>query len=148
MALDESFIGRTYPPEPIYEVSREKIREFAVAIGDDNPLYRDAEAARGAGYRDVIAPPTFAMIISLTATNAVTHDPELGLDYSKVVHGDQQFIHHRPMVAGDRLIGQVTIDDIQSRAGNDMLTVRGEITTEAGERVCTSIGLMVARGTA
>ncbi|GGM52193.1 UPF0336 protein [Longimycelium tulufanense] len=148
MALDQSFVGRSYPSTEVWEVGREKIREFADAIGDDNPLYRDPEAARAAGYPDVIAPPTFAVVLSLKAHHLVINDPELGLDYSRVVHGDQRFIHHRPMRAGDRLVAAAHVDDIRSRVGNDFLSMRAEITTEDGEPVCTSRATLVARGTA
>ncbi|WP_211764984.1 MaoC family dehydratase N-terminal domain-containing protein [Kutzneria sp. CA-103260] len=146
MPLDKSFTGRSYPPGDVYEVGRAKIREFADAVGAVSPLHRDPQAARAAGYADVIAPPTFATIISMTSISIVVDDPELGLDYSRVVHGAQTFVHHRPMVAGDRLVTAVHVDDVQTRMGNDFLTVRAEIETEAGEAVCTSTGLLVARG--
>lgn len=146
MPLDKLFTGRSYPPGDVYEVGREKIREFADAVGASSPLHRDPEAARAAGYADVIAPPTFATIISLGSTSVVIDDPELGLDFSRVVHGSQTFVHHRPMVAGDRLLTTVHVDDVQARMGNDFLTVRAEIGTEDGEAVCTAIGLLVARG--
>ncbi|GAA4620814.1 FAS1-like dehydratase domain-containing protein [Saccharopolyspora hordei] len=147
MPLDQSFIGREYPPTPPYEVGREKIREFATAIGDDSPLYRDVEAAKAAGYPDVIAPPTFAVIMSMGAHDALVEDPQLGLDYSRVVHGQQEFTHHRPIQAGDRLVTVVHVDDIKTRAGNDFLTVRAEISTVTGEPVCTAKSMLVARGT-
>ena len=130
----------------MYEVGREKIREFANAVGASSPLHRDPEAARAAGYADVIAPPTFATIISMKSTSVVVDDPELGLDYSRVVHGSQSFVHHRPMVAGDRLVTTVHVDDVQTRMGNDFLTVRAAIATVDGEVVCTGTGLLVARG--
>jgi acyl dehydratase len=148
VALDQSFIGRVYPADFTYEVSREKIREFADAIGDLNPLCREVDAAVAAGYPDVIAPPTFAVLISMKANNLITHDPELGLDYSKVVHGDQRFTHHRPLRAGDRIVAVGHVDDIRSRAGNDFLSVRAELTTVDGEPVCTSTATIVVRGTA
>jgi acyl dehydratase len=144
--LDQSFIGRSYPPSTAYEVGREKIREFADAIGDENPLYRDPEAARAAGYPDVIAPPTFLTIINLAAINAIVADPELGLDYSRMVHGDQSFVHARPVHAGDRLLLTTFVEDIMARAGNDFLTVRAEITDECGDPVCTTRARLVVRG--
>src|SRR6266702_749187 len=97
MPLDESFVGRVYPATEPYEVSREKIREFADAIGDDNPAYRDKAAAQALGYPDVI---------TLKAAQQIVADPELGLDYSRVVHGEQRFSYSRPVLAGDVL--QVT----------------------------------------
>ena len=148
MPLDQSFIGREYPPSAPYEVGREKIREFADAIKDDSPLHRDQEAAKAAGYPDVIAPPTFAVTLSMRAQDALVEDPQLGLDYSRVVHGQQEFVHHRPIQAGDRLVTVVRVDDIKARAGNDFLTVRTEITTVDGEPVCTATSMLVARGTA
>lgn len=148
MPLDEGFIGREYPPSSPYEVAREKIREFADAVKDDSPLYRDAESAKSAGYPDMIAPPTFAMRLAMTAQEAVVGDEQLGLDYNRVVHGHQAFRHHRPIRAGDVLVTVVHVDDIKARAGNDFLTVRAEVGTVEGESVCTATSTLVARGTA
>ncbi|MEV0191855.1 MaoC family dehydratase N-terminal domain-containing protein [Kitasatospora purpeofusca] len=145
MALDPSFIGRTYPPTEPYEVGREKIREFAVAVGDANPVYVDPEAAKALGHPDVIAPPTFPIVLTMRASGQVVQDPELGLDYSRVVHGDQKFSYTRPVRAGDRLTVSVTVDNIKSLAGNDVLTVRGEVADESGEHVVTSVMTLVAR---
>ncbi|MFJ8084972.1 MaoC family dehydratase N-terminal domain-containing protein [Streptomyces sp. NPDC096205] len=145
MALDQSFVGRTYPPTEPYEVGREKIREFAEAIGDTNPVYTDPEAAKALGHADVIAPPTFVFAISFKAAQEVVHDPQLGLDYSRVVHGDQKFAYARPVRAGDRLTVTSTIEAIKSMAGNDILDVRGEVYDEAGEHVVTAWTKLVAR---
>ena len=146
MPLDESFTGRVYPPQTSYEVSREKIREFADAIGDANPLYRDPEAARAAGYPDVIAPPTFLTIINLASINAIVSDPELGLDYSRMVHGDQQFTYSRPAHAGDTLLLTTHIDRIMARAGNDFINLRAEITDGDGAHIATTRAQLVVRG--
>ena len=148
MALDPSFIGRKYPPTPPYEVGREKIREFADAIGDPNPAYRDVEAAQALGHPDVIAPPTFPVILSMRAGAQVVGDPELGLDYSRVVHGEQRFVYTRPVRAGDRLTVTVSVESIRSAAGNDLLTTRGDVSTVDGELVLTAYSTLVARGTA
>ena len=148
MPLDQSFVGRTYPPTPPYEVGREKIREFADAIGDANPAYRDPEAARALGHPDVIAPPTFGIVLSMTAGRQVIADPELGLDYSRVVHGEQRFVSTRPVRAGDRLTAVVTVENIRSAAGNDMITTRADVSTVEGEPVFTAYSTLVARGTA
>lgn len=145
MPLDPSFIGRTYPPTAPYEVGREKIREFAVAVGDANPAYTDLEAAKALGHPDVIAPPTFPFVITYQAAAQVVNDPELGLDFTRVVHGDQKFAYTRPVRAGDRLAVTVTIDSIKSLAGNDVLSVRGEVHDDGGEHVVTSIMTLVAR---
>jgi len=148
MALDQSFVGRTYPPTEPYEVGREKIREFADAIGDPNPAYRDRAAAEKVGHPDVIAPPTFPIVISIRATAQVVLDPELGLDYSRVVHGDQRFVYSRPVRAGDRLTVVVTVENIRSAGGNDLITTRGEMSTVDGEHVVTAYSTLVSRGTA
>src|SRR3954468_16357979 len=103
MALDRELVGRSYPPSAVYEVGRAKIAEFAAAVGADDPVHRDVEAAQAAGHPDVIAPPTFAIVLTLEAANVVLGDPEVSLDYSRVVHGEQRFTHHRPIRAGDRL---------------------------------------------
>ncbi|HET6503567.1 MAG TPA: MaoC family dehydratase N-terminal domain-containing protein [Amycolatopsis sp.] len=146
MPLDQSFIGRSFPPVGSYVVGREKIKEFADAIGDDNALYRDPDAAQAAGYPDVIAPPTFLTVINLPAIARITDDPELGLDYSRVVHGDQSFSYTRPVHAGDELELTMHIEDIMARAGNDFLNIRAEITTTKGEPVCTTRAQLVVRG--
>jgi acyl dehydratase len=148
VALDQSFVGRKYPPTVPYEVGREKIREFADAIGDPNPAYRDPEAARALGHPDVIAPPTFGIVLSMRAAAQVVLDPELGLDYSRVVHGEQRFVHARPIRAGDRLTVTVSVENIRAAAGNDLVTTRGEVATVDGEPVFTAYSTLVARGTA
>ena len=146
MALDRELVGRSYPPSAVYVVGRAKLAEFAAAIGDDDPVYRDADAARAAGHPDVIAPPTFAITVSLEAAFVVLDDPDVDLDYSRVVHGEQRFTHHRPIRAGDRLVATTTIDAARTVAGNDLLTTRVELATEDGEAVCTATSMLVARG--
>jgi acyl dehydratase len=148
MSVDQSFIGRVYPPTAPYEVGREKIREFADAVNDPNPVYRDPAAARAAGHDDVIAPPTFAIVLTLKAGAQVIADPKLGIDYSRVVHGEQRFEHRRPVRAGDVLQVVVTVEDIRAAAGNDILTTRADVSTIDGESVLTAFSTIVARGTA
>ena len=148
MALDPSFIGRTYPASPVYQVSRAKIREFAESIGDDNPLYLDPAAATAAGYPDVITPPTFLTIINLAAINGVIEDPELGLDYSRMVHGDQSFVYNRQVRAGDELRVVVHIEDIMYRAGNDFINMRADIVDADDEIVVISYAQLVVRDAA
>ncbi len=146
MALNPDFVGRVYPPSAPYVVGREKVREFATAIGDLNPAYHDVKSARALGYSDLVVPPTFAIILSMRASSAVIHDPELGLDYSRVVHGEQRFSYARPIVAGDELNVTTTIESIRFAAGNDMITTRGDIATIDGEHVATTHSLIVSRG--
>jgi acyl dehydratase len=148
MAVDQQYIGRVYPPTTPFEVGREKIREFAESINDANPVYRDAATARALGYDDVIAPPTFAIVITLPAGHQVIEDPDLGIDYSRVVHGEQRFVHRRPIRAGDVLQAVVTIESIRAAAGNDMVSTRADVRTLDGEDVLTAYATLVARGTA
>src|SRR3954453_14117089 len=103
MPLDQSFIGRSSPPTEPYLVGREKIREFARAIGAADAEYHDPEAARAIGYADGGPPPTFPVVITMAAGRQIVEDPGLGLDYRRVVHGDQKFAYQRPVVAGDAL---------------------------------------------
>jgi acyl dehydratase len=146
MALDPGLVGRSYPPSAVYEVGRAKIAEFAAAIGESDPVHRDAEAARAAGHPDVIAPPTFAIVVSLQAATSVLDDPDVAIDYSRVVHGEQRFTHHRPIRAGDRLVATTTIDAVRSVGGNELLTTRVDLATEDGEPVSTATSMLVARG--
>jgi acyl dehydratase len=146
--VNPEFVGRVYPPTEPYEVGREKIREFADAINDPNPVYRDPEAARAFGHPDVIAPPTFGIVLTMTAGRQAILDPDLNLDYSRVVHGEQRFEHVRPIVAGDRLQVVVTIENVRTAAGNDILSTRGDVTTVDGEPVLRAFSTIVARGTA
>jgi acyl dehydratase len=148
MALDPGLVGRGYPPSAVYEVGRAKIAEFAAALGSTDPVHLDPEAARAAGHPDVIAPPTFAIVVTLGAADVVLADPDVELDYSRVVHGEQRFTHHRPIRAGDRLVSTTTIDAVRSVGGNDLLTTRVDVATQDGEPVCTATSMLVARGTA
>lgn len=147
MPLDQSFAGRSYPPTEPYIVGREKIREFARAIGATEREYHDPEAARAIGYSDVIAPPTFPIVMTMSSSHAqIVEDPELGIDYSRVVHGDQRFAYVRPIVAGDALVCVNTVEEITSRGGHDFMTTRSDVTTEAGEPVVTVWAKLVQRG--
>jgi acyl dehydratase len=146
MPLDSSFVGRSWPATAPYLVGREKIREFATAIGATDAEYHDPEVARAAGYPDVVAPPTFPVVVTMAANRQIIEDPALGLDYSRVVHGDQKFAYTRPVVAGDSLVCVNTVDDITSRGGHDFMTTRTEVSTEAGEPVVTVWSKLVQRG--
>src|ERR1700749_1829298 len=101
MPVNASFIGRSYPPTPVYRVSREKIREFADAINDPNPAYREVDAAHALGHPDVVAPPTFAIVLTLPAGAQFVTDPEAGVDYSRGVRAEERFRAARAITAGD-----------------------------------------------
>jgi acyl dehydratase len=147
--VNQEYVGRTYPLTPVYEIGREAIRAFAEALaagGPVHPAYLDTEAARALGHPDVIAPPTMAMIVAHRANFQYTEDPEAGIDYSRVVHGEQKFFHHSPIVAGDRLVTALTVDSIRNAGGHSMIVLRSDIARENGEPVCTALGTIVVRG--
>lgn len=145
MAINQDIVGRVYPATEPYSVGREKIREFAAAVKASNPLHFEVEAAREAGYSDVVAPPTFAIILAQKADAALIGDPEAGIDFSRVVHADQRFTHHRPIVAGDELLTEVHVDSVRVMGAGAMLTTREEITTVDGEKVATCISSLLVR---
>ncbi|MGP4024605.1 MaoC family dehydratase N-terminal domain-containing protein [Actinomadura sp. 3N407] len=144
MALNRDFIGRSFPPTEPYEVSRVKIREFADAIGDRNPLYRDQEAAKAAGHPDVIAPPTFPIVVSLG--NPALADPDLGLNYAMVVHGEQRFEYTRPIRAGDVVTCTSTVTEIKSIGNNEKMVIETDVKTVEGELICKTYNTIVERG--
>jgi acyl dehydratase len=146
MAVNASFTGRTYPSTPPYAVGREKIREFAEAVGAQDLVHRDQEFARARGYGDVIAPPTFAVLIAQRCDRQFILDPEAGIDYSRLVHGAQGFVHHRPITAGDEIVGVLTVDSVKQAGGHAMVTTRSELSTTEGEAVCTATSTIVIRG--
>jgi acyl dehydratase len=148
VAINKDYLGRAFPASAPYEVSRVKIAEFADAIGDASPVFRDADAARAAGYPDVIAPPTFPVVIAMAASGRAVADPGLGLNYAMVVHGEQRFIYSRPLHAGDVVTAQSTISGIREVGSITMLTTETQIRTVDGEHVCTGISTLVERGTA
>jgi acyl dehydratase len=146
VAINPEYAGRTFEPSEPYEVSRVKIAEFATAIGDSSPLCRDRAAAQAAGYPDVIAPPTFAIVVLAGGNAKLMTDPGLGVNYAMVVHGEQSFTHSRPLRAGDVVVAQATIESIkQIRSMTTMATVT-EIRTVDGEHVCTARSTLVERG--
>lgn len=145
MPVDTSFAGRVYPPGDVYEVSREKLREFAEATGATHPAHTDAEAARALGHPDVVAPPTFAVVIAQRTEAQYVDDPAAGIDFSRVVHADERFTHHRPIHAGDRLLTTLHVDAVTQRAGLAMVTTRCEIADEGGAPVATVVSTLAVR---
>jgi acyl dehydratase len=145
MALNRATEGRVYPPTEPYEVGREKIREYALAIRDHNPAYWDPAAARALGYPDVIAPPSFPMVISLEAERQVVLDPEVGAsNVTRFVHREQRFAYQRPIHANDVLTVQVQIAKIDAVGENDVVTFESRITGAGGEHICTARSTFVA----
>ena len=145
MPLDPAFVGRAYPAMTSYVVGREKIREFAASIGETSPACYDVAIARSLGHADLVAPATFAIAVVRDSQASVFFDPELGLDWSRVVHGDQGFRYSRPLHAGDDVLVTTTIESIKSMAGNEILGLRSDIVTLEGEAVCTATSTLVVR---
>nr|WP_239029210.1 MaoC family dehydratase N-terminal domain-containing protein [Pseudonocardia acidicola] len=133
------------PPSPTYRVGREKIREFATAIGEDSPLCHDPAAAHAAGYPDLVAPPTFSVSFTMPLIEAFLRDPDFGWDYGRMVHGDQGITLHRPIHGGDELVTTIHVEDLRSRAGSHMLTLRCEVADVAGAPVATTRALLVTQ---
>lgn len=144
MALNVDLVGKQYPPQT-YEVGREKIREFADAVGDTNAAFHDVDAARALGNSDLVAPPTFAVVVTRGPQIVVIDDPELGLDFTRVVHGDQKFHFTRPIVAGDVLATTSSVSSARTVAGNDILTIRSDVADESGAPVVSVFATLVAR---
>ena len=149
MPLNRDYIGRKAPVGEPVEITRNDIRRFAAAIGDDNPLYTDREAAKAAGYTDVIAPPTFLISASTGGgAGGFILEPELGLNFAMVVHGEQAFAFSRPVQAGDVLTLEQRISDILAKGANELMTLVTEVTSDSGEHVATITNTIVSRGTA
>jgi len=145
MALDESIVGKSFPPSEPYQVGREKIREFATAIGEKNPACHDLAAARALGYADLVAPPTFGFILQMQAMNTALFDPAVGVELHRVIHGEQKFDYVRPILAGDEIVVTPTIEEVKSRPGMDMITVRGDLTTVDGATIGSLRSVIVHR---
>src|SRR3954447_11739 len=149
MPINRDFIGREYAADDTYEVSRELIRRFADAIGDPSQAYRDVEAAKALGHPEVIAPPTFLTVLGFRFGGpGPMARPELGLNYALVVHGEQRFVHHRPVRAGDVLKIVSSVADIRDAGRNELMTTKMAITTTDGEPVADTYSTIVSRGTA
>jgi acyl dehydratase len=148
VALNVAFEGRRFAPALPYRVSREKIREFADAIGASDAVHRDPEAARALGHPDVIAPPTFPVVLTMPVARMIADEPQMGLDYSRVVHAEQRFSYERPVFAGDELTCTAEIEKLSSRAGLDTIQFRMEIAAAGGEPVVTVWTKLAARAEA
>lgn len=145
MPLDPACAGRSWPPA-VYQVGREKVREFATAIGATDPAHHDVAAARALGHPDLVAPPTFPIVISGASLHRVYDDPALGLDFTRVVHGEQRFTFARPVRAGDEITCVHEIVEISARGGHDFLTTRSRLTDAGGAPVADVHAKLVVRG--
>ncbi len=148
MPVDPGLAGRTLPPTRPYAVSRASISAFAAAIGVRDPLHHDAEAARAAGHPDVVAPPTYPIVVAFQAMEALLADPQAGLELRHVVHAQQRFEVTRPVRAGDELTAALTVESVRQAAGTELLTTRSDIRTVDGELVCTAYATLAHRAPA
>ncbi len=138
--------GREFAPTAPYLVGREKVREFSRAVFATSPVNLDPEAARAAGYSDIVAPPTFAVVIQESTLAQLLAEPDAGIDFTRVVHGDQRFTYSRPIVAGDELTATLRVASIKSLGGHSMVTAESSIVDATGAHVVTAISTLVVRG--
>ena len=143
MPVNLELAGRSYPPAEPYLVGREKVREFAHAVFATSPLSFDVEAARAAGYADLVAPPTFAVVVQGRTWDHLIGDPEAGIELSRVLHGEQRFTSTRPIVAGDELTAALTVTQVRAVGGNTMVTAETVVTDAGGEHVVTATSVLV-----
>lgn len=146
MPVNPELAGRSYPATAPYLVGREKVREFARAVLATSPLNLDPDAARAAGYPDVVAPPTFAVVVQEQTLAQLLADPDAGIDFSRVVHGDQRFTFTRPIVAGDELTATLTVTSVKTLGGHSMVTAESAIVGADGDHVVTATSTLVVRG--
>jgi acyl dehydratase len=146
VSVNPELQGRVFPPTPAYLVGREKIREFAKAVFATNPVNFDVEAARAAGYADVVAPMTFPVVVQGLTLDQLLAEPDAGIDFARVVHGDQRFTYTRPIVAGDELTATLTVASIKSLGGHSMVTTESAMVDATGAHVVTTISTLVVRG--
>ena len=143
--MNPDLVEREFPPTAPYLVGREKVREFARAVLADSPLSLDPHAARSAGYADVVAPPTFAVVVQEYTLAQLLSGPDAGIDFSRVVHGDQRFSFTRPIVAGDELTATLRVSGVKSLGGNSMVTAESTIVDAGGAHVVTAVSTLVVR---
>ncbi len=146
MTIDPNLQGRSYPAGDTYSVGREAIRDFARAVKATHPAHYDVDAAAALGYGDLLAPATFAIVVAQRADAQLINDPSAGIDFTRVVHADQRFVHHRPIVAGDQLVAELHVDQVRAMGGGAMITTRAEISTVDGERTATTTSSLLVRG--
>jgi acyl dehydratase len=145
MPVETAAIGKSFPPH-LYAVGREKVREYALAVGETNPLHLDVEAARAAGYADVVAPPMFAVVYSAAAMGPAIFDPEVGMNFAMMVHGGQEFEWGPLVVAGDEITTTATVKDISERDGRGYYVFETRSTNPDGETVCVGTWTNIVRG--
>jgi acyl dehydratase len=144
MAVNTDIIGKTYPPT-VYAVGREKIKEYAFAVGEHNPVHVDHEAARAAGFADVVAPPMFAVVYSNAAILPGLFDPDVGIDFAHMVHGSQEFRWGPLVVAGDEITTTATLADASERGGMGFYVFETNSRNQNDETVCVGTWTNIVR---
>jgi acyl dehydratase len=144
MAVNAGAIGKTYPPST-YAVGREKVVEYAQAVGETNPLHLDPGAAREAGYVDVVAPPMFAVVFCGRAMKPALFDPEVGIDFAHMVHGGQEFRWGPLVVAGDEITTTTAVADVSERRGMGFYVFETTSVNQRGENVVTGTWTNIVR---
>jgi acyl dehydratase len=144
-AANQTTEGRSYPPFE-YEVGREKIREYASAVGETNPVHKDPEAARQAGFRNVVAPPMFCVVYSAGAMAPAILDPELGINLALMVHGSQEFEWEEPVVAGDVITTEARVKDIYVKNGMKFYVFESESKNQDGQMTVKGTWTNIVRG--
>jgi acyl dehydratase len=128
--VDTSYIGHVRPPTTI-KVEAGQLRFFLKAIGEDDPVYHDVEAARAAGYRDIPIPPTYLFCLQMmSSTKSYALYQELGIEIGRLLHGEQGFVYHAPICVGDELTFRLQISDIQDKKGGAMTLLTQQIRVE------------------
>jgi acyl dehydratase len=145
MAVSTAAIGKRYPPV-VYAVGREKIREYALAVGETDPLHLDVEAARAAGHRDVVAPPMFCVVYCGPALGPALFDPEVGIDFGRMVHGGQEFRWGPLVVAGDEITTTLSVKDVSERGPMGFYVFESVSTNQDGDTVCVGTWTNIVRG--
>jgi acyl dehydratase len=141
---DTQAIGKVFAPVD-YAVGREKIREFAAAVGETNPLYFEPKAARAAGYADVVAPPMFAVVYAARSVVPALFDPEVGLNFAMMVHGAQEFTWGPLVVSGDEVATTTTVKDISERGEMTFYVFESVSVNQRDETVCTGTWTNIVR---
>jgi acyl dehydratase len=144
MAVKTEAVGKSWPPTT-YAVGREKIREFAHATGETDPLCLDLDAARAAGFDDLVAPPMFAVVYGMPALAPAMFDADVGIDFARLVHGGQQFSWGELVVAGDEITTTATLTDVSERGGNGFYVFETRSVNDRGAEVCTGVWSNVVR---
>jgi acyl dehydratase len=145
MALKTEAVGKRWPAVT-YEVGSEKVREYANAVGETGSLYRDREAARAAGFRDLVAPPMFCVVYSSPAVGPAIFDPEVGINFAGMLHAGQEFAWDEPVCAGDVISTAVECTEIYEKRGNGFYVFESVSTNQDGARTVRGTWTNIVRG--